>query len=156
MRSLIFLPEIMIPTCASSSLVFCMMYSAYMLNKQGDNIQPWGTPFLIGTSLFSMSSSNCCFLICKEISQEAGKVVWYSHLLKNFPQFVVIHTVKGFGIVNKAEIDVFMELSCFFDDPLDVGNLISGSSAFSKPVWTSGSSQFTYCFWLWQFWALLY
>ena len=60
-------------------------------------------------------------------------MVWYSHLLKNFPQFVVIHTVKGFGIVNKAEIYVFLELSCFFDDPVDVGNLISGSSAFSKP-----------------------
>ena len=57
---------------------------------------------------------------------------WYSHLLKNFPQFVVIHTVKGFRIVNKAEIDIFLELSCFLDDPLDVGNLISGSSAFSK------------------------
>ena len=59
-------------------------------------------------------------------------MVWYSYLLKNFPQFVVIHIVKGFGIVNKAEIDVFQELSCFFDDPADVGNLISGSSAFSK------------------------
>ena len=59
-------------------------------------------------------------------------MVWYSHLLKNFPQFVVIHTVKGFDVVNKAEIDVFLELSCFFDDPMDVGNLISGSSAFSK------------------------
>ena len=59
-------------------------------------------------------------------------MVWYSHLLKNFPQFVVVHTVKGFGIVNKAEIDVFPELSCFFDDPADLGNLISGSSAFSK------------------------
>ena len=59
-------------------------------------------------------------------------MVWYSHLLKNFPQFVVIHTVKGFGIVNKAEIDVFLELSCFFDDPTDVASLISGSSAFSK------------------------
>ena len=59
-------------------------------------------------------------------------MVWYSHLFKNFPQFIVIHTVKGFGIVNKAEIDVFLELSCFFDDPADVGNLISGSSAFSK------------------------
>ena len=59
-------------------------------------------------------------------------MVWYSHLLKNFPQFVVIHIVKGFGIVNKAEVDVFLELSCFFDDPADVGNLISGSSAFSK------------------------
>ena len=79
-----------------------------------------------------MSSSNCCFLTCIQISQEAGKVAWYSHLLRNFPQFVVIHTVKGFGIVNKAEIDVFLELSCCFDDPVDVGNLISGSSAFSK------------------------
>ena len=59
-------------------------------------------------------------------------MVWYSHLLKNFPQFIVIDTVKGFGIVNKAEIDVFLELSCFYDDPADVGNLISGSSAFSK------------------------
>ena len=77
----------------------------------------------------SMSSSNCCFLTCIQISQEAGQVVWYSHL---FPQFVVIHTVKGFGIVNKAEVDVFLEFSCFFYDPADVGNLISGSSAFSK------------------------
>ena len=59
-------------------------------------------------------------------------MVWYSHLFRNFPQFIVIHTVKGFGKVNKAEIDVFLELSCFFDDPVDVGNLISGSSAFSK------------------------
>ena len=80
-----------------------------------------------------MSSSNCCFLkICIQISQEAGKVVWYSYLLKNFPQFVLIHTVKGFGVVNKAEVDVFLELSCLFDDLADVGNLISGSSAFSK------------------------
>ena len=67
-----------------------------------------------------------------QISQEAGNLVWYSHLLKNFPQFIVIHTVKGFGIFNKAEIDVFLELSYFFRDPADVGNLISGSSAFSK------------------------
>ena len=59
-------------------------------------------------------------------------MIWYCHLLKNFPQFIVIHTVKDFGIVNKAEIDVFLELSCFFDDPADVGNLTSGSSAFSK------------------------
>src|SRR5574340_398247 len=79
-----------------------------------------------------MSSSNCCFLTCIQVSQEAGQVIWHSHLLKNFPQFLVIHTVKGFGIVNKAEIDVFLELPCFFDDPADVGILISGSSAFSK------------------------
>jgi len=79
-----------------------------------------------------MSNANCCFLTCIQISQEAGQVVWYSNLLKNFPQFVVIHTINGFGVVNKAELDVFLELSCFFDDPTDVGNLISGSSAFSK------------------------
>ena len=79
-----------------------------------------------------MSSSNCCFLTYIQISQEAGQVVWYSHLLKNFPQFIVVHAVKGFGIVSKAEVDIFLELSCFFHDPADVGNLISGSSAFSK------------------------
>ena len=73
-----------------------------------------------------------CFLACIQISQEAGQVVWYSHLSHNFPQFVVIHTVKGFGIVNKAEIDIFLELSWFLNDLTDVGNLISGSSAFSK------------------------
>ena len=67
-----------------------------------------------------------------QISQEAVQKVWYSHLLKNFPEFVVIHTVKGFGTVNKTEVDAFLELSCFSDDPTDVGNLISGSSAFSK------------------------
>ena len=78
-----------------------------------------------------MSSSNCCFLTCIQISQKAGQVVWYSHLLNNFPQFVVMHTVKGFGVVNKA-VDVFLELSCFFDDTMDVGDLISGFSAFSK------------------------
>ena len=71
-----------------------------------------------------MSSSNCCFLTCIQISQEAGQVVWYSHLFHNFPQFIVIHTVKGFGIVNKAEIDAFLELSCFFDDPVNVDNLL--------------------------------
>ena len=88
----------------------------------------------------SMSSCNCCFLTCIQVSQEAGKVVWYSHLLKNYPQFVVIHTVKGFSVVNEAEVVVFMEFSCFFDDIADVGNLISGSSAFSKTslnIWKS-------------------
>ena len=81
-----------------------------------------------------------CNMVLQEISmpqssgrsQEAGQVVWYSHLFQNFPQFIVIHTVEDFDIVNKAEIDIFLELSCFFDDPGDVGNLISGSSAFSK------------------------
>ena len=80
----------------------------------------------------SMSSSNCWFPTCIQVSQEAGQVVWYSHLPQNFLQFIVIHIVKGFRIVNKAEIVVFLELSCFFNDPADVGNLISGSSAFSK------------------------
>ena len=98
-----------------------------------------------GTSLRSMSSSICCFLTCIQISQEAGKVVWYFHFFKNFPQIVVIHTVKGFGVVNKTEVDIFLELSCFFDDPTDIGKLISGSSAFPNPAWTSESSRFTYC-----------
>ena len=79
-----------------------------------------------------MSSSNCCFLTCIQVSEETGQVVWYSHLFQNFPQFIVIHTVKGFDIVDKAEIDIFLELSCFFNDPADVGNLISGSSDFFK------------------------
>jgi len=86
-----------------------------------------------GTSpLFHVSVSNCCFLTCIQISQETGKKVWYSHLFKNFPQLVIIHTVKGFSIVNEAEEDVFLEFSCFFYDPTDVSNLISGSYAFSE------------------------
>ena len=80
----------------------------------------------------SMSSSKCCFLTCIQVSQEAGKEVWHSHLFKDFPKFVVIHTVKGFSKANEAEIDVFLELSCFFYDLTGVDNLISGSSAFSK------------------------
>ena len=80
-----------------------------------------------------MSTSNCCFLTCIQISHEGGQVVWYSHLFQNFPQFTVIHTVKGFGIVNEAEVDVFLEFLCIFNDLMDVGNLISGSSASWKP-----------------------
>ena len=79
-----------------------------------------------------MASSNCCFLTCIQVSQETGKVVWHSHPLKNFPQFVEIHTVKSFGVFNKTEVYAFLELSFFFDDPADVGNLISGFSVFSK------------------------
>ena len=79
-----------------------------------------------------MSSSNCCFLTRIQISHEAGQVVWYSHLFQNFSQFFVMQTVKDFAIINKAEIDFFLELSCFFVDPVDAGNLISGSSVFSK------------------------
>ena len=80
----------------------------------------------------SMSNSTCCFLTCTQVLQEAGKVVWYSQLFKKFPQFAVIHTVKDFSIVSEAEVDVFLEFSCFFYDPRDVGNLISNSSIFSK------------------------
>ena len=79
-----------------------------------------------------MPRSNCWVLTCIQISQEAGQVVWYSYVFQDFPQFIVIHTVKGFGIVNKAEIVIFLELFCFFHDQVDVGDLISGSSAFSK------------------------
>ena len=75
-----------------------------------------------------MSSSNCCFLTCIQVSQETGKVVWYSHFFKNFPQLVVIHTVKGFIVGNEA--DVFLEFSCFLYEPANVDSLISGSSAF--------------------------
>ena len=99
-----------------------MMYSAYKLTKEGENMQPWCTPLEPVLTVASWPAYRFC--------QEAGQVVWYAHLFQNFPQFIVIHTVKNFGIVNKAEIGVFLEL--FFDDPADVGNLISGSSAFSK------------------------
>ena len=76
-----------------------------------------------------MSSSTCSFLTSIQVSQKSGKVVWYSHLLSNFPQFFVIHTVKCFSVVNEAKIDVFLEFCCFLYDPTEVGNLISGSSA---------------------------
>ena len=91
--------------------------------------------FLFGARLFFHVQFLLLLPDLHTISQEAGQVVWYSHLFQIFPQFIVIHTVKGFGIVNKAEIDVFLELYCFFCDPADVGNLISGSSAFSKTSW---------------------
>jgi len=104
-----------------------------------------------------MSSSNCYFLTCIQVCQEAGQMVRYSHLFQNFPQFIVIHTVKGFGIFNKSQIDVFLELSCLFHDPADVGNLVSGSSAFSKTslnIWkftvhvmlNPGLENFEHCF----------
>ena len=80
----------------------------------------------------SMSGSNCCFLTCVQVSQEAEKVVQYSHFFQNCPQFVEIHKVKGFGVVNEAEVDIFLDFPCFFYDPVNVGNLISDSSAFSK------------------------
>ena len=114
LKLLIFLPAIMIPACASSSLAFYMMNSAYKLNKQGDNIHTRHTPFPIWNQSVVPCLFLTCFLTCIQISQKAGEVVWYSHLLKNFPQFVVIHTVKGFGVINKTEVHVFLKFSCFF------------------------------------------
>ena len=107
-----------------------MMYSAYKFNKQGDNIQPWCTPFPI----WNQSVVPCPVLTVASwpAHRFLRRQIRWSHLLKNFPQFVVIYTAKSTGIANKAEIDVFLELSLFFDDPMDVGNLISGSSDFSK------------------------
>ena len=93
----------------------------------------------------SMSISNCCFLTCIQISQEADQVVWYSHLLKNFPQFIVIHTVKGFNVVNKAEVDVFLELSCFLMIQWMLATWSLVPLPFLNPVWTFGSSWFTSC-----------
>ena len=133
LRLLIFLPVILIPACASSSPTFLMMYSAYKLNKQDDNIQPWCTPFpiwnqsVVTCPVLTFASWPAYRFLRRQIRWSGIPISW-----KNFPQFIVIHTVKGFGIVSKAEIDVFLEISCFFDDPVDVGNLITGSSAFSK------------------------
>ena len=156
LRLLIFLLGILMPPYASSSLAFCMMYSAYKLSRVTiytlDILLPDLEPVCC-----SMSSSNCCFLTCIQISQETGQVVCYSLLFQNFPQFIVIHTVKGFGILNNAKIDVFLELSCFFYDSADVCNLISGSSAFYKTslnIWKfmvhvllkSGLENFERCF----------
>ena len=122
LRLLIFLPAILIPACDSSSLAFHMMYFVQKLNKQGDN-EPVHC---------SMSGSNYCFLSYIQVSKEAGMVIWQSHLFKNIPQFVVIHTDKGFSIINETEIDDFLEFPCFFYDPEYVSNLFSGFSAFFK------------------------
>ena len=133
LRLLLFLPAILTPACASSSLAFHMMYSAYKLNEQGDNIQPWHTSCPnVEPVHCSMSGSNWFFFTFIQISQETGKVDWYCHHCKNFLQFVVIQTVKGFSIVNEAEVDVFLEFSFLFYDPTHMCTLISGSSAFSK------------------------
>jgi len=132
LRLLIFLPENLIPTCASSSPPFHMMCSTCKLNKQGDNIQPWGTPFPI----WNQSVVPCLVLTVASwpAYRSLKRQVRWSGIPISFRIFhcVVIHTVKGFSIVNEAEIDAFLEFSCFFYDPTDIGNLISGSSAFSK------------------------
>ena len=106
---------------------FPMMHSAYNLNKQGDNIQPWSIPFPILNKPAIPSFHvllYCCFLTCMQISQEAAKLVWYSHFFKNIPQVVVIHTVKGFSRVDEAKVDFFLEFPGFLYDSIYVGNLI--------------------------------
>ena len=102
---------------------------------------------------FSMSNSNCCFLTWIQNSQEAGQVVWYSHHFKNFSEFAVVHTAKGFGIINKAEVGVFLELSCFFNDPTELAIWSLVPLPFLNPAWTTGSSWFMYC-WS-QAWRIL-
>jgi len=125
---LLFLPAMLIPTWDSSILVFRMLYPAYRLYKQGDNIQPCCTPFPIWTSLLF----HVWFKLLLLDPHIGFSVGWYSHLFKNFPQ-LVIHTVKGFSLVSEAEISFFLEFPCFLHDLMNTGNLISGSSAFSKP-----------------------
>ena len=152
LRLLVFLPAILILACASSSPAFLIMYSAYKLNKQGDNKQPWHAPFLI----WNQSVVPCPVLTIATWpayrSQEARQVVWYSHLFQNFPQFIVIHIVKGFGVVNKAEVAGFLELFLF----------LWSSSCWQFDLWflcqlehleVHGSR--TVEAWLGGFWALL-
>ena len=131
---LIFLPEILIPAYASSSPAFLMMSSAYKLNRQGNNIQPWHTPFLI----WNQSVVPCPVDLHTDFSGgRSGGLVVPDHLFKNFPWFIVIHTVKRFSTVNEAEVDVFLELSCFFDDPVDALAVIYTDQ---YPICTSSSN----------------
>ena len=110
------------------------MQSAYKLNKHCDSIATLSYSFPnFDLVTCSMSSSNCCFLMHIQVSQETSKVVWHPYLFKNFSQFVVIHTVKDLSVVNETEVYAFLEFPCFLYDPMDAGNLISGSSASLKP-----------------------
>ena len=128
---LIFLPETLIPVCASSSWAFFMMYSASNLSNQGDSIQPWHTPFLIWNQSVPCSvlavASWPAFRFLRRQIRWSGISISVS-----FPQLVVIHTVKGFCKVDEAEVGVFLQFFCFYYDPADVGSLISGSSVFSQ------------------------
>ena len=132
LRLLIYLLATLIPACASSSPAFHMMYSPYKLNKQGNNIQPWCTPFPI----WNQSVLSCPVLTVASwpAYRFLRRQVRWSDIPISFRIFhsLLWSTVKGFDIVNKAEVDVFLELFCFFYDPVYVGNLISGSSAFAK------------------------
>ena len=140
LRLLILLPEILIPACASSSLAFHIMYTAYKLNKQVTIHRLEVLLSQFGASHFSLLGSNCCFLTCIQISQEAGKVVWCSHLFKNFPVCCVPHS-QNFNLANETEVDFpFLDFPCFLYDLMNVGILISGSFAFSKS-----------CLYIWNF-----
>ena len=138
LRLLIFLLAILIPGYASPSPAFCMTFSAYKLNKQGDNIQPWHIPFpilnqfIFPCPVLTVASWSAYRLLRMQARWSGIPISWRILHTVVVIHVVVIHPVKGLGIVNKAEVDVFLELSWFFDDPTDVGNLISGSSAFSK------------------------
>ena len=149
LRLLIFLPAILIPACASSSLAFLLMYSAYKLNKKSDNIQPWCTPFPI----WNLSVVPCPVLIVascpayrflkRQVRWSGITISWriFQSLLWSTQSKALVHTVKGFG--NKA--DVFLELSCFLmiQQMLAIGSLVP--LPFLNPAWTSGSSRFMYC-----------
>ena len=154
-RLLIFLTAILIQACASSSPAFLMMYSACELNKQGDNIKKtltYSFPDLEPVCC-SMSSSNCCFLTCIQISQEAGQVVWYSHIFKNFPQFVVIHTVRGFGIDRKQKFFWNSLAFSMIQQMLAIWTLVP--MPFLNPAGTSANSQLMYCWSLvWRIWGI--
>ena len=121
LRLLMFLLPILTPACNSSSPAFFMMCSAYRLNKQGDSRQPCRTPFSV-LNQSVVPYSVCFFLTHIQVSQETGKMAWYSHLLKSFPQLIMIHTVKGFGVLNEIGVDVFLEFPCFLYDPVNVRN----------------------------------
>ena len=138
----------MVPACDSSSLAFCMMYSAYKLNNQGDNIQPWLTPFPIWNQSFvpypflTVASCPVYRFLRRQVRLSDD-----THISLRISQFAVIHTVKDFSVINEGEVDFFcLEFSCFFYDPANVGNLISGSSAFSKS---------NLCIWNFSVWVLL-
>ena len=145
LRLLILLPAVLILACYLSSPAFCMMYSACKLNKQVDNIQPWHTSFPI----LNQSVVQCLVLIVDSWPAHRflrRQVRWSGiPISKNFPQFVVIHRVKGFSAVNEAEVDVFQEFSFFFCDPVMLETWSLVPLPFLNPAWISGSSRFTYC-----------
>ena len=146
LRLLIFLPRTLIPACASSSLAFCMMYCAYKLNNQGDNIQPWCTPFpiwnqsVVTCPVLTVASWHAYRFLRKQVRWSGNSIS-----LRIFHSLLWIHTIKSFGVVNKAEVDVFMQLPYFFYDPKELAIWSLVYLLYLKPAWTSGSSQFMYC-----------